>query len=74
MNKFEMIEDYVYGVFKVPPVIFNSLEFKYHISGSDENTIYMCANSEETKYLKSLGFLINNPVDYFKIIKINPTF
>ena len=47
----------------------NSIDSKYHICGTEQSVIFMCANDEEKQYLKSLGFIVNGYIDYFKIIK-----
>jgi len=66
--KYIMKENNYYGEVVVPYSIFDKIDNKYLISHSSSSVKYLCANSEETKHIESLGIDTSSVIcDWYKI-------
>lgn len=68
---FDVTQQGAYGVVRLPESLFNSLERRYFISESTDDTKFMRATQEESDYLKSLGVQTDGiRCDWFKIERL----
>ncbi len=61
-------EEYYYGVFTVPSVVFNAIKSDLCISGTTDTIKYLCANTRETIHLEALGMSPEMICDWYKVI------
>ena len=63
-----MYSDGYYGLVKMKPSVFESIDSELLISGCTPSVKFMCANDRETKYLSSIGVKFNDVIcDWYKL-------
>lgn len=68
-RKFVMESSGYYGIVQLPACVFNELNPEFVLDKSTDTTKFMCANSKEKEYLESLGTVVVEACDWYKLVK-----
>lgn len=68
-REFVMESDGHYGTVRLPEYVFNELNPEFVLDKATDTTKFMCANPKEREYLESLGIIVVEVCDWYKLVK-----